>query len=155
MLAFQHLFLRLLFLLGSGPGSSENPHSKSRKPNLASPSKCVGAPSKITSKSIASLGPLDDGAFIYSLRLFLVAYYKQFLYLTAGIVSLTCQIVSTRWAVTTTFLGFMVLFPKMLSFWLASQLEVIPVLLVDSVFLITSCGLLSFVQQMRKYIQIF
>jgi hypothetical protein len=49
----------------------------------------------------------------------------------------------------------MVLFPKMLLFWLASQLEVIPVLLVDSVFLITSCGLLSFVQQMRKYIQIF
>jgi hypothetical protein len=114
----------------------------------------VGAPTKIMSKSIASHGPLDDGAFISSLRLFLVAYYKQFLYLTPEIVSLTCLRVSTPWASTTTFPGFMVLFQKMLSFWLASQLEVIPLLLVDSVFLITSCGPLSFVQQMRKYIQI-
>jgi hypothetical protein len=106
------------------------------------------------SKSIASHGPLDDGAFVFSLSLFVIAYYKQFQYSMRGTVSLSCRRASTRWAVTTTFLGFTVLFRKMLLFWLASQLEVILPLLVNFVFLITSCGLLSFVQQMRKYIQI-
>jgi hypothetical protein len=43
----------------------------------------------------------------------------------------------------------------MLLFWLVSQLEVILLLLVNFVFLITSYGLLSFVQPMRKYIKMY
>jgi hypothetical protein len=80
VLTFQYLSLHLLFILGSGSGTLQNLNSKLHKPNLALPSKSVSALTKIMSKSIAFHGPLDDGAFIFSISLFMIAYYKQFQY---------------------------------------------------------------------------